>query len=416
MGFISRKLFLSVVLLLFVLNPYSQFGPLGAIVLTGFIFYFFIRCRRVDLELVLILFSLVIISMIGVFSSFVHDIPQFVHLKVAVSLAMYVLFAHGLFVFLLRNGLSFNDVVYCALLISVLNCLIIIFEVFFPSFRQIVESFLAPSGNIDWTEGYRYRGVASGGGASLSLLIPVSVVLCLYLYSEKFISVLGVIFYTFILIFAVFFIGRTGLVLLPLVIFLYVIFNLKRYFIKTLFGSLLIVFLFVIYFDDLRQILIGQYGTGFYEYSLGFLMSGAGGIEGEGTVGIIIEFLSVMPKSFPEVLTGYGFYGGSEFVPWTDSGYSRMFLSVGYLFGLLFYMLFFLMFRNVLFSKPFLFLTIGSLLLIAEAKEPLLFTGYSARLYILILVLALLEKKMVKERVHRAKQTTVESLSAKVNS
>ena len=70
-----------------------------------------------------------------------------------------------------------------------------------------------------------------------------------------------------------------------------------------------------------------------------------------------------------------------------------MFLSVGYVFGLLFYILFFLMFRNVFFYKPFLFLTIGALLLIAEAKEPLLFTGYSARLYILVLVVGLLSKK-----------------------
>jgi hypothetical protein len=103
-----------------------------------------------------------------------------------------------------------------------------------------------------------------------------------------------------------------------------------------------------------------------------------------------------MPATFPEVLIGYGFYGGSDFYPWTDSGYSRMFLSIGYLFGFSFYFCFFFMFRSVIFRKKFIFITIGIILLVAEAKEPLLFAGYGSRVYIILLTFALLEDKSAK--------------------
>ncbi|WP_286220276.1 hypothetical protein [Marinobacter apostichopi] len=415
-SFRVRKLTLSSLLLLFILNPYTIYGPLGLAVLPVIFVCFFSKYSRPSVDLVLICFALILISMIGVFSSYIHGIGQFLHFKVAASLAMYVLISHALFFLFLKDGFRFNDFLHCALLISVLNSLVVILEVFFPVFRQAVETFLLPSGNVDWTEGFRYRGIASGGGASLSLLIPVSIVLCLHLYSEKYLGVFSLIAYVFILIFSVFFIGRTGLILLPLVIIFYVSFNLKRYLFKTAFSFFVISLFLFFYFDELKQVLINQYGASFYHYSLGFLLSGTDGIEGEGTVGIVIEFLSIMPKTFPEVLIGYGFYGGSEFEPWTDSGYSRMFLSVGYLFGAMFYFLFFLMFRGVFFYKPFLFTTIGALLLIAEAKEPLLFTGYSARLYVLVLVLGLLDKKRMKQDNIRTRRSAVEVPSAKVAS
>jgi hypothetical protein len=77
-------------------------------------------------------------------------------------------------------------------------------------------------------------------------------------------------------------------------------------------------------------VIIDQCGVWFFNYSLGFLFEGSEGLKNEGAVGIILGFLKVFPTTFPEVLIGCGFYGGSEFSPWTDPAYSRMFLSVGY--------------------------------------------------------------------------------------
>jgi len=52
-------------------------------------------------------------------------------------------------------------------------------------------------------------------------------------------------------------------------------------------------------------------------------------------------------------------------------------------------------------------------LLVAEAKEPVLFSGYSARLYIMILVLGLLDKKQMKQHKLRMRNSSVEVVPAK---
>lgn len=408
-GFFLKKAICFIFVLLFVFNPYTIIGPLAFFLIPLVLASFVSRFKGLDLELIIIPFFLILISMIGVLSSFFHDIGQFVHLKVSVSVFVYILLAHSAYVLFFKGGFKFNDFLHCVLLASSFNSLLIIFEVYFPSLRQFIESFLVLSGNIVWTEGFRYRGIASGGGAALSVLIPVSVVLALHLYSEKYFNLVSSCVHISILIFSVFFIGRTGLILLPVVALAFLFFNARLYLLRTLISSLLLAVLLFLFSDYIKQSLIDQYGVGFYNYSVGFLFSGVSGVQDEGTVGTIIGFLKVMPTTFPEVIVGHGFYGGSDFQPWTDSGYSRMFLSVGYIAGFLYYLSLFVMFRNAFSYKPFLFFSIGCVLLIAEAKEPLLFSGYSARLYILILVVGLLSKKGMYQVRSRNKQSSIEA-------
>jgi hypothetical protein len=395
------KLFLVIVFILMILNPYTLFGNLGYFIAVPFLLIsVFSRFRYLAVDFFSIIFVMALIAMVGVIVSFTNNIGQFNHLKVVFSLLVYVLMAHGVFIYFRKRSLDFNDFVYCALLAIGFNGLVIIVEVFFPGVRDVIESVLVASGNIDWQEGYRYRGLASGGGASLSVLAPVAAVMALHLYKEKYIGSIILIASLSVLIFSLIFIGRTGIILLPLVFLSFMGFYFKRYFLRTVFLFISITLLIGFGFEYFKQVIVGQHGVGFFNYSLGFLLEGSEGIKDEGTVSVILEFLKVMPTTFPEMLIGYGFYGGSDFSPWTDSGYSRMFLSVGYFFGVIFYACFFLLFRNVFLYKPFFFITIGLLLLVAEAKEPLLFTGYSSRIYFIFLVIGLIEKKL-KQRKDR---------------
>lgn len=390
-----NRLFLVIVFMVMVLNPYTVFGNMAYYAVIPFLLVSVVgRFRYLSADAFFLIGLMILISMVGVFVSFINNIGQFVHLKVAVSLFIYFLVAHGVYSFFSRRGFVFNDFIYYALLAVVINGLVIIVEVFFPVFRDLIESFLVASGNIDWQEGFRYRGLASGGGASLSVLVPVAVVMALHLYKEKYIGNLVLLSSVSILIFSLVFIGRTGGILLPLVFVSFIFFNFRRYFLRVV-GVLFFMALVVGFgFEYFKQVIIDRYGIGFFNYSLGFLLEGSGGIRSEGTIDIILGFLKVLPVTFPEVLIGYGFYGGSEFYPWTDSGYSRMFLSVGYLFGTMFYACFLLLFRDVFSYKPFLFFTIGFLLFIAEAKEPLLFSGYASRVYFLLLVFGLIDKRI----------------------
>jgi hypothetical protein len=416
MTLFSRKInyfTLFFVILILVLNSYTVVGPLAYFLLPLIILPLLDRFRLLSFDSFFLLLALVFISLVGVFSSFLNNIGQFVHFKVAISIAIYLLFSYAIFLIFNRKGFDFNDLVLLILLVAVVNSSVIILQVLYPDFRSIIEGFLVPSGNIDWTEGFRYRGLASGGGASLSVLIPVAIVLALHLYSEKIIGILVLFLFISILLVSLFFIGRTGFLLLPIVFASFVFFNLQKYIFKV-FLFILIMIIFLLFFGEaIKDFVIEQYGVGFYNYSFGFFLGGVDGIKDEGTVGIIVEFLQVVPSTFPEVLIGYGFYGGSHFEPWTDSGYSRMFLSVGYFFGVAFYLSFFLIFRNIILTRKFLFLTIGVALLVAEFKEPLLFTGYASRVYVLLLGYALFEyvylkrmrsistKNIVTDRVER---------------
>lgn len=385
-----------VIVFLMILNPYTIAGPLGFFLLPLLVYPLIDGYRLLRFDVFFLLLLLIFISLVGVFSSFLHNIGQFLHLKVAVSIVFYLLFSYAILLIFKKKGFDFNDLVLLVLLAVVVNSSVIILQVLYPGFRSIIEGFLVPSGNIDWTEGFRYRGLASGGGASLSVLIPVAIVLALHLYSEKIIGILVLFLFISILLVSLFFIGRTGFLLLPIVFASFVFFNLQKYIFKV-FLFFLIMIIFLLFFGEaIKDFVIEQYGVGFYNYSFGFFLGGVDGIKDEGTVGIIVEFLQVVPSTFPEVLIGYGFYGGSHFEPWTDSGYSRMFLSVGYFFGVAFYLSFFLIFRNIILTRKFLFLTIGVALLVAEFKEPLLFTGYASRVYVLLLGYALFEYVFLK--------------------
>lgn len=401
MALLSRKInyfIIFFVIFILVLNPYTVLGPLAYFLLPPLVLPLLDRFRLLSLDSFFFLLALVFISLVGVFSSFLHNIGQFVHLKVAVSIVFYSLFSYALFLIFKKKGLDFNDLVFLVLLAIVVNSSVIMLQVLYPDFRSMIEGFLVLSGNIDWTEGFRYRGLASGGGASLSVLIPIAIVLALHLYSEKIIGILVLFLFISILLVSLFFIGRTGFLLLPIVFTSFVFFNLQKYIFKV-FLFFLIMILFLLFSGEaIKDFVIEQYGVGFYNYSFGFFLGGIDGIKDEGTVGIIVEFLQVVPSTFPEVLIGYGFYGGSHFEPWTDSGYSRMFLSVGYFFGVAFYLSFFLIFRTVLLTRKFLFLTIGVALLVAEFKEPLLFTGYASRVYVLLLGYALFEYAFLKRK------------------
>lgn len=369
-----------------VLNPYTVAGPIayyvalpicGIAILRGF------KSIRKD---VLLAFALcVMISCIGVFSSLLHGITQVGHLKVAVSIFVYYLLGIGLYFSFLKKGFGLDDALLAALWMGVANGVVILLQVQVPAFRTIVESFLGASGNIDWKEGFRYRGVAAGGGASLSILIPVCVFIAMYLYGVKRIGIFATTFSIAVLIASVFFIGRTGLILLPFVVLFYALGRGRRVFNAVLLWGGIFGLVIIFGFGFMKEFLIEQYGEGFYMRSLGYFLEGSEGFQDEGTASVLIDYLNVLPKEFPEVFVGYGFYGGSDFWPWTDSGYARMFLSVGYIFGLLFYVCVLYIFRVSIVSRSALFVPLIAILLMAEVKEGLLLAGYSSRLVFILL-------------------------------
>jgi len=151
-----------------------------------------------------------------------------------------------------------------------------------------------------------------------------------------------------------------------------------------------------LFYQYISDFLTEMFGDGLVTYAFGFLLEGRSGIEDEGTVGLMAEYIRVLPMEFPQALTGYGFYGGSYFYPWTDSGFSRTFLSVGFLFGTIFYIILYYMYFRAFSYNKYLIGSFVLMLTIAEIKEPLLFSGFASRMFILISVYYYCENKYLK--------------------
>ena len=338
------------------------------------------------------------LAAVGLVSSILHGITQFNHVAVVLSLLFLIIASHGLWLICQRCGITVDRLIFLLFIVVLINSCIIILELNFDSLREFIEGYLDPLvlDSINYAEGFRYRGVASSGGANLSLLIPVAVTIGIYLFKKNNIGILFLIVSLTLLTFSVTVIGRTGLILAPFPVVFFIISSLKQNNIKKFIyiGVLisLMGFLLQYFYFFGREFLSEKFGEQFLFYSFEFLFDGKSGVDQEGTTKVIGGFLQVLPSDWTEILFGYGFYGGSHFEPWTDSGFNRMFLSVGYFFGLIFYFIIFRMYFSIANFDKFLILSLISILTFGEIKEALLFTGFSSRVFVILLVFITLDR------------------------
>ena len=389
--------FVFVCVSLVTLNPYTLYGRPGVFIAMILAVYGVCNGLKKKFAIMFLVpsLALLLIGSIGVVSSVFNDIFQLNHLLSVISFVAMLFAAYGLWVYCEKVGISKNDVIKIVMYAIVLNSMIIVLELKYESLRLFIESFFDPleKGSINYASGYRFRGLASSGGAGLSVSVPAALTISLYLFSRKMLSFPILLLIIVILEFSVLVIGRTGLVLSVVPLAAYMVFAFKQ---QKIFRTLVVVIALLPIMVLLYQFSAGYfteiYGEHFVKYAVGFLFDGLEGIEEEGTVSVMVEFLTVLPLEFPQVLFGYGFYGGSDFFPWTDSGYSRIFLSVGFLFGFIFYAIIFRIYFMAFKGNEFLVGTFIFLLAVAEIKEPMLFNGVAARMFVIILVFCWFEK------------------------
>lgn len=391
-----QYLVLLVSVMLVVLHPYTIFGKPGAVVVMLFAWYgvkdglpwAFVR------DLVLPAVLMLAIGTFGALSSAFHGIPQVNHPVAVLAFLILVLGARGFYLYGKKAGLGADDFVPIVLATIVINSIIVLLEIQFDPLRQLIESFLDPisAASINYAEGFRLRGIAVSGGAALSVAIPAGVILALRLFDRQRVGILGLVAILFVLLASVVVIGRSGIVLIAIPVLCYVCMLVSRgggfspRTVKTMLFFVMLALISPLFFQALTDFFTDMFGEAFIKYAFGFLLEGEEGIREEGTVGAIAEFLMVLPLQFPEALTGFGFYGGSDFYPWTDSGYSRTFLSVGFVLGLAFYVLLFRIYLLTFRADRFMFGAFILLLAAAETKEPLLYTGVAARMLLVLIV------------------------------
>lgn len=285
----------------------------------------------------------------------------------------------------------------------ILNSIVVLLEFLIPSFRSFIESLLMPSSRTDYMVGLRFRGIASAGGASLSIAHGLSGVLLYYLYRKRLINPIFALVGILLCFSSLIFIGRSGILLLFVGIFFVHIMikktNAKRKISNVIstFLAFLLIIVFVTNINYLYNMLPSFYQT----YSLNLFLNGLEGIQNEGTLNSVINFI-VFPDSFVDLIFGIGnFSGGFEFgylFP-GDPGIMKLSTAYGIPLAFMIYLLIFIWCINLPSGnlKEILFIMI-IFFVIFEFKEPFLFKGYSSRIFWTLIGLSLYKQKLISFR------------------
>ena len=278
----------------------------------------------------------------SLFSIFSYQIAFGFHFYI-VSVFIYVLFGMVLGCYLVEKKKGFSDTLTyvwkMVLVVIFVNSVVVILGFYNPEIRAFTESFLdLRSSNIDYAvRENRLRGLAGGGGANLSVMHGVSLVLALGLYLKNRLSTMIFCIFFSVTTFSIFFIGRTGLLLAGAGCLLLLTISLKeqnRYLWFRLIIFSVVVFIFSIfglqYFRD-------SVTSGMFNYSIGFVLDGAEGISEEGTSTYLLNSIS-FPDNFLQLLVGIGEYTGKfSGQGAVDMGYMKTFTALGLPLALIFY-------------------------------------------------------------------------------
>ena len=266
--------------------------------------------------------------------------------------------------------------------IMFINSLIVIGEFLVPDFRIWKEGFLRSEMKTDYLEGFRYRGVASAGGANLSVATGVAAVLSLWLWARGWISGIFAFVFLLILLGSLVFIGRTGLVVFSIgafaVLFLSITSTRSR--IRIFFAAVLFLSIAFVIAQNLYELLPPFYQS----YTIDLFINGVDGLIEEGSV-VAIGGFYVFPDNLNSLVFGVGnFSGGFERgYDWPgDPGFMKLVTAFGMPLSVVLYggLAVWILGheRGHLRSLTFL---IFFLLLICEWKEPFLLKGYTSRLF-----------------------------------
>lgn len=325
--------------------------------------------------------------------TFLYDNNPDYFFSICISVIISVVFGWLLASYLINHGADAGDLldqllVMCTIA-AVVNSSVILVEFTLPEIKSIIESYLLqnPEGLVYAEHPFRLRGLASAGGAGLSVFNAIAVLFLIYLQVNNKIStsfaLLGAVAITCSNVFT----GRTGLIL------------------SILFASILLIIVLVQnlksgFYGLLRVISVALFSL----FSLSFLTNydldpevagwafewvdsiGTGKLESASTEDL--KTMLFLPDDPIHLLFGVGFFEGvGKIYPRTDSGYLKTILSIGVPLSILLYSaIIFMFFQVTKVSSKYLWLVVSVLcvMLFVEVKEPFLYQNFAARMIFLL--------------------------------
>lgn len=344
-----------------------------------------------------LLFLALFLSCLAVYHSILaliygYDFTYFI--SICASIFVSVVFGWLLSFVLVERGLNISNLIdqlilLCAISVFI-NSAIIVFEYIFPVFKVFLESLLlnADGANINYAEhSFRFRGLAAAGGAGLSVVNALAILLFIYLSHNAKISSVLALFCSLVIMISNIFTGRTGLIFGIVFIIILVLVQLLKNLRSGSYGIGRAVFLVLFFILFLRS----AYNFGLDAEVAAWAFEWVDKI-GEGKLDSTstdeLKSMIFFPNDPIHLLFGIGFFeGNGDLYPRTDSGYLKTLLSLGLILGALLYLVIAaLFFRLYKVSSTYRWLVVSVLafMLVVEIKEPFLYQNFASRLILLL--------------------------------
>jgi len=324
----------------------------------------------------------------AVLAEFFGNNPSY-FVSICISVAVSLFFSWFFAELLLANGVLESDLLYavvriCAYAIFA-NSLIIILEYVVPNMKGAVESLLYQDmgANINYADhAFRLRGIASSGGAGLSIVNALGVLLIAFLVFKRQLHALAGTAFSLVIVASNVFTGRTGLIfgILFLLILLGII--LARN-VRAGAAGIGYVILFFLTAPFLVKAIFNfeldpEIANWAFEWVDG-LMSGEISSSSSDDLGTML----FLPDHVGHLLFGIGYFEGEGAIyPRSDSGYVKTIMTIGCLGGAVFYgVIAYMLLRMRKMESNFSLLVFSILIFmfVVEIKEPFLYQNFAAR-------------------------------------
>lgn len=399
-----RRCSILLFLFLFLLSPYLDVGGgmLNAGVVTSLIFFLFfwpllirVVVRPSFLFLAVPLAAFVLYNSMVSLAGYQGPVTMFTQL--AIKMMFYVAVGFVLAMYLGEFQLSEEQVtellLRLVLYVVIINSALALVFFLNQELRTLAESFLYSdeSMNINYElNTRRMRGLASSGGAALSVFHALGIILSAWLYLSGRIGILLFAFSSVLIACSMLVIGRSGIVLLvvsfPLLVVLGYVNSTSPNRLKTV-ALVLLILMAILSLPLLAWMILPR---SMFEYAIGFLYGGIEGVKEEGTLAIIASFYQ-FPQNISELLMGVGNYSGAFAADTSaDPGYMKTITALGIPLAVVFYMLAAIFSVVLVFARDCSYFIRGIMILmvfavlVVELKEPFLLQNYTGRLFWLL--------------------------------
>lgn len=285
----------------------------------------------------------------------------------------------GGFLVIAMFGFSLRRLLVGFLVVMLAQSFFVYLSLVFEGYRLWVSESIVNGSNIDFLTRFRSPGFSSTGGADLSVKLALGCVSSLLLYASESclrnkVVYISCFFFTFG---AVFFVGRTGMLIVVFFLLSFLLYSLKAFKLKALMVNFLLAFFvgscalfFSVYFLERLIFSIGDV----FEWAVYSIVSNE-----DKTIDTLVGQLETTPQlDFFSILLGTGrvrFSDGLNFSG-SDSGYVQTFFAIGGLFSVSFYLsllLFFLSLVSLKGRSPFFSVLLIFMCFFVEIKESFLF-------------------------------------------